>query len=65
LAPPPALDHLLDELRMAVVATGFDVVAELGRDRDLVADGRERFSDEIFVRVWAVHFGGVASIEIP
>ena len=37
----------------------FDVEAELGGDGDLVADGRERFSDKLFVRVRAVDLGRI------
>src|SRR5882672_3561945 len=50
---------------MAVVPAGLDVVAELGRNRDLVADGGERFSDELLARVWAVHLGGVEERDAP
>ena len=53
------LDHLLDVLRPAVEPAGFDVEAELGGDDDLVAEGRERFADELFVRVRAVDLGGI------
>ena len=45
-----ALDHLLDVLGSAVETARFEVETELGRDDDLVAEGRERFSDELFVR---------------
>jgi hypothetical protein len=44
---------------MAVVATAFDVVAELGGDGDLVADRCERLSDELLAPVWSVNLGGV------
>ena len=37
----------------------FDVEPELGGDDDLVAEGRERFSDKLFVRVRAVDFGRI------
>ena len=36
-----------------------DVEAELGGDRDLIADGLERLADDIFIRVWAIHFGRI------
>ena len=36
-----------------------EVEAELGRDHDLVADGRERFADELLVRERTVDLGGV------
>ena len=37
----------------------FDIEPELGCDGDLVAEGRERLSDKLFVRIGAVHLGGV------
>ena len=36
-----------------------DLESELGRDHHLVAEGREGFADEFFVREWAVDFRGV------
>ena len=36
-----------------------ELEAELGRDHDLVAEGRERFADELFVRERAIDFGRV------
>jgi hypothetical protein len=32
---------------------------ELGRDDDLVAEGRECFSNQLFVCIGAVNFGGI------
>ena len=37
----------------------FDLEAELRRDHDAIANRRERFADELFVRERPVHFGGV------
>ena len=37
----------------------FEVEAELGRDHDLVADGRERLADKLFVGVGAVDLGRI------
>src|SRR6185295_3288797 len=36
-----------------------DVEAELGGDRDLIADRLERFTNDILVGIWAVHFGRI------
>ena len=36
-----------------------DVEAELGGDRDLIADGLERFADDILIGIRAVHFGRI------
>ena len=38
---------------------GVDIGGELGRDDDLVAERRERLSDELFVGVRPVDLGGV------
>lgn len=56
-----AIDDCLDVFRPAVQTTSasFDVEAELRRDPDAVANGRERFADKLLVRVGPVHFGGV------
>ena len=51
-----------DALRPAVHAlprASPSLEAELGRDHDLVADRRERFADELFVRERAIGLGGV------
>src|SRR4029453_17828326 len=36
-----------------------DVEAELGGDRDLIADRLERLTDHILIGIWAVHFGRI------
>jgi len=38
---------------------------ELGRDRDAIAERREGFPDELFVRIGAVSFGGVEERHAP
>ena len=53
------LHHLPDVLRAAVEPAGLEVETELGRDDDLVADGRERFAHEVFARVRTVDFGRI------
>ena len=52
-----ALDDRLDVLWSAVETTRFEVEAKLRCDDDLVAEGRERLSDELLVRIWAVDLG--------
>jgi hypothetical protein len=46
-------------VRPAVDATGFNVKTELGCDAHTIAEGRERFSNQFFVGIRAVHFGGI------
>ena len=54
------LDHLLDVLRPAVEAARPSMSKpNLVAIDDLVAERRERFADELFVRVRAVDLGGV------
>jgi hypothetical protein len=52
---------VLDRLRPAVEATlpALQVESELGRDHDLVTDGREGFPHELFARERAVDLRGV------
>jgi hypothetical protein len=60
-----ALDGRLDVLRSAVQAPGFQVEAELGRDSDLVADRRERLSDQVLVGVGRPYTSAVSKNVTP
>src|SRR5271166_1666050 len=62
--PERSLRHLPDVVRTAVEAAllprvRIDVEAKLGRDDDALAERRERFAYDLFVRIWTVDFGGV------
>ena len=46
-------------LSRPVGSAGLEIEPELGRDHDLVADGLERFADELFVRERPVDLRGV------
>ena len=65
IGPEPFQRRVSDRanLRRTAVETRhlavLDVEAELRGNRHLVADGLERFADEIFVRVRPVHFGRI------
>jgi hypothetical protein len=53
------LDHFPDVLRPTVETTLLEVETELCRDDDLVPDGLQRFSNQVFVRERTVDFGGI------
>ena len=65
IGPEPLQRRLGDlaDVRGPAVQAGLlavlELEAELRRDDDLIANRRERFADELFVRERPVHFGGV------
>ena len=55
----PSTTFLMCSGRLSRCTGTFDIEPELGGDGDIVAEGRERFSDKLFARIRAVHLGGI------